>query len=502
MIRIAGWFGGIGADTKAFKRSGRPYEVVDYVEYDKWAVMSYNAINGTNFKPTDISDVDVSKYGELDLLVAGWPCQDLSNAGKNLGMKKGNRSNLIYVTVNKLKEMPIKPKYILLENVKGLLGKKHAADFEEIKRMFEELGYDWNQVLLNAKNFGIPQNRERVYMLLNRKDKPMVNLERLLEIKRPAKLKDILDFSTPTHTFKLSGDNFEIFKNYLVIPRASDGKVISGFHNRLWKTKNHIGCVTASAVPKFFYIKNEMVNYNGKIIQIDINKLLNQKPNEINTVALLGTVEGDEFDRKGVYESNGRFSAVDGISPTLAAKSYNKFQSKIMFIKDDDFKTKNYGAKDRFFGTEGVNGVLTATEASRNKIAFIRESHIGDSSVMGTDGVARSIKAQGSPTNNKIVFKIVSYEHEGLFTGVEGVSKTLIADPKNTNINKMMFLKDLTIHYRKITPLECWRLMGFDDDDYHKAKAAGVSDAQLCKQAGNSIVVNVLSALLGLDKKK
>ena len=121
-IKILELFGGIGACSKALKRLGIECEIIDYVEIDKYAVKSFNAINGTNFEPQDITTWD--KDIELDLIMHGSPCQDFSLAGKQAGGDKdsGTRSSLMYETIRIVEKL--KPKYVIWENVKNLLSKK------------------------------------------------------------------------------------------------------------------------------------------------------------------------------------------------------------------------------------------------------------------------------------------------------------------------------------------------------------------------------------------
>ena len=118
-LKVIELFGGIGACTKAMKRLGVEVEVVDYVEIDKHACASYNAINGTNFEPQDVSlwDKDV----EVDLIMHGSPCQDFSIAGKQAGGNEGSgtRSSLMYETLRIVRKLM--PKYVIWENVKNLL---------------------------------------------------------------------------------------------------------------------------------------------------------------------------------------------------------------------------------------------------------------------------------------------------------------------------------------------------------------------------------------------
>lgn len=167
-IRLLELFGGIGACTKALKRIGIDVEVVDYVEIDKYAVKSYNAINSTNFETQDIKTWNKNIY--VDLIMHGSPCQDFSLAGKQSGGDKdsGTRSSLMYETIRIVEKL--KPKYVIWENVKNILSKKHKHNFDNYLDKMEELGYVNYYQVLNAKDYGIPQNRERVFTVSIRDD--------------------------------------------------------------------------------------------------------------------------------------------------------------------------------------------------------------------------------------------------------------------------------------------------------------------------------------------
>ena len=167
-VKVLELFGGIGACTQAFKRVGIPFEVVDYVEIDKYACKSYNAMNGTDFKPQDICEWD--KDIKVDFVMHGSPCQDFSVAGKGLGGDEGSgtRSSLMYETIRIVEKL--KPKYVLWENVKNVTGKKHKHNFDKYLVSLQQLGYNNYWQIMNAKDYGIPQNRERVFVLSIRRD--------------------------------------------------------------------------------------------------------------------------------------------------------------------------------------------------------------------------------------------------------------------------------------------------------------------------------------------
>lgn len=167
-MKVLELFGGIGACTQALKRLGIDVEIADYVEIDKYAVKSYNAINGTNFEPQDITKWD--KDIDVDLIMHGSPCQDISLAGQQAGADEGSgtRSSLMYETIRIVNKL--KPKYIIWENVKNLISKKHRHNFDKYLEALSKQGYKNYWQVLNAKDYGIPQNRERVFTISIRND--------------------------------------------------------------------------------------------------------------------------------------------------------------------------------------------------------------------------------------------------------------------------------------------------------------------------------------------
>ena len=168
MLRVLELFAGIGACSKALERLGIEHEIVDAVEIDKYAIKSFNAVHGTNFEPQDITKWD--KDIECDLIMHGSPCQDFSVAGKQAGGDKGSgtRSSLMYETLRIVEKL--KPKYVIWENVKNLVSQKHYHNFAAYLAQMEELGYQSDFQILNAKDYGIPQNRERVFTVSIRQD--------------------------------------------------------------------------------------------------------------------------------------------------------------------------------------------------------------------------------------------------------------------------------------------------------------------------------------------
>lgn len=383
-ISVLELFGGIGACTKALKNIGMNVDVVDYVEIDKYAVKSYNAINGTNFEPQDIKEWD--KNINVDLIMQGSPCQDFSVAGKQAGgdLGSGTRSSLLYETIRIVGKL--KPKYVVWENVKNLLSKKHKHNFDNYINKLDELGYNSYYQVLDAKDYGVPQHRERIYTVSIRKDIDKGNFK--FPEKEPLKivLKDLLEKEVD-EKYYLSDKQLISLKN-------------STFNARKTRIQEKDYCDTLCA--RDFE--------DPKCIQIG------------------------KLDIKGIDQIK-RVYSPEGLSPTLTTMGGGNTEPKILSYVD---KKYNDFIEDKGYFPKMFNSYHT--------------KEVGD--------IAPTQTTQcGSTTSSSTIC-----------------------------INN-------GARVRKLTPLECWRLMGFDDEDFYKAQSTGNSNSQLYKQAGNSIVVKVLEKI-------
>ena len=163
-LRLIELFAGIGSQTQALTNIGIAHKVVAISEIDKYAIQSYEAMHG---KANNLGDIrKIEELPGADLWTYSFPCQDISVAGKGAGIKEGTRSGLLFEVERLLRvasEKGTLPKYLLLENVKNLVSKKFKADFDKWLDFLAELGYTNYWKVLNAKDYGIPQNRERVF---------------------------------------------------------------------------------------------------------------------------------------------------------------------------------------------------------------------------------------------------------------------------------------------------------------------------------------------------
>lgn len=166
MLRIFESFAGYGGASFALKKIDMPFEVVGYSEIDKYAIQCYEQNHkGKNFG--DITKINPNDIPDFDLFTGGHPCQSFSIAGKRKGLQD-DRGNVLYDIFRIIKVK--KPKYVFLENVKGLLSIDKGDTFEMIMEELSALGYDVDFKLFNSKDYGIPQSRERVFYIGIRKD--------------------------------------------------------------------------------------------------------------------------------------------------------------------------------------------------------------------------------------------------------------------------------------------------------------------------------------------
>lgn len=163
MIKVLELFGGIGSPRMTLNNLGIEFEVVDYVENDKYAVKSYNAMYDEEYTVQDVTEWD--KDIEVDLIVHGSPCQDFSLAGRLAGGEEGSgtRSSLLWETVRIVKK--VKPKYIIWENVRTVLSKRSRPVFDKYLNELQGLGYTNFYSILNSKDFNIPQVRARLFVV-------------------------------------------------------------------------------------------------------------------------------------------------------------------------------------------------------------------------------------------------------------------------------------------------------------------------------------------------
>lgn len=392
-LRLCHLFSGIGAPETALLRLGIPFDIVGYSEIDKFAIKSYQAMYGD--QPYLGSVEDIKELPECDLLVYGSPCQDFSIGGgmKGLVDEEGNktRSGLLLDVerlLDKAKADGKLPSMLLMENVKNLVGTKFKPDFDRWLEKLEELGYTNYWKVLNAKDFGVPQNRERVFVVsvLDGRDYTFPK-----GFKLEKRLKDLLEHDVAEH--------------YYLNQHTLDKIAKSKFHSE-----------------------------RDRIVKGDVCQTLRAR---------------DYKDPVCVREP------INGATRTR--------------YEEDGTPYKNL---------ESTGEPLSNTLTTQPNDSLVIEPKVQQ--------IANYLEGEGNywknPNNGRI------YSGEGLaptLNCMEGGNRQPKVVEGDENFEE-------PFRVRKLTERECWRLMGFSDKAVDKVKAAGISRSQMYKQAGNSIVVDVL----------
>ena len=169
-IKVLSLFSGIGAFEEGLKNLGVDYELINYCEFDKPIAKAYSLIHNVDIKMNlgDITKVDETRLGDFDLMTYGFPCQSFSLAGKKLGFDDPDKGNLFFESMRIAKYK--KPKFMIAENVKGLIMHDKGTTFKTVLNTLEDIGYNNYYKVFNSSYFGIPQARERIFIVSIRKD--------------------------------------------------------------------------------------------------------------------------------------------------------------------------------------------------------------------------------------------------------------------------------------------------------------------------------------------
>ncbi len=451
-LRVLELFGGIGACTQAFQNLKIRTKVVDYVEINKFAVNAYNAINDTTYKPQDITEWD--KDLEVDFIMHGSPCQDFSVAGLGKGASEdgGTRSSLMYETIRIVDK--IRPKYVLWENVKNVLSKKHRHNFDNYLSKMEELGYHNYYQVLNAKDYGVPQNRERIFVLSCLED---------IEYKFPEKqeltirLKDILEDEVE-EKYYISSDKVEKLIKQIV-------------------SKGDLGKLT-----KHCTIREQTGTFGGNYIS----------PKDVSTGICSRDYKGPVLVVENIEKSSDDIEIGALINQATSTGS--------IYCKNGGVLNTSYPDSDTRRGRVISDGDVCGTIECANHIGRLEIEK-----VLVDDTVGTLTTDSSSPKhNNRIcqVYPILTLDRlekrqNGRRCKEDDEPMFTLTGQDRHGVVLMLSENDyILVSIRKLTPNECWRLMGFTDDVFELAEQVN-SNSQLYKQAGNSIVVDVLVAILG-----
>ena len=436
MIKIGGQFSGVGAFDQALKRLNIKYENIYQAEWDKYARQTYlHNYEEPIYYVKDVNDTPsqeiTEKYGSLDIVMFSPPCQAFSLAGKRLG--KQDKRGILFFNSHEFIQVN-KPRFFIFENVKGLLSDDGGKTFSEWINMLGGKSVNGNPVLfpyedsvpyhiywqvLNAKDYGVPQNRERVFIIGIRDDEDN-NFQFPKEEYLTKRLKDVLEN--------------DVDGKYFLSEKMMD------------------------------YLTNRSNNFNsGKInyrSENDYPSTITKSSGSIdisdNIIRVGNTNPSGNGMNGNVFDSN-------GISPTLSTN------------KGEGIKIKSGTIKGYEEATEGdsINFSVPNSETRRGRVG---------------KGVAQTLD-----TGCQQGVWVADYRNdEGLRIRKDNIIPCMAARRHSEkDISTMAPLIGYDYKIRRLTPRECFRLMDFPD-----TFTWTVSDSQAYKQAGNSIVVNVLCKII------
>lgn len=568
-IRLIELFAGIGSQAKALKRLGANFEHYRICEFDKYAIKSYNAVHGTNFETSDITKITATDLGIVDtdkytyICCYSFPCQDLSLAGKQKLMAKGSgtRSSLLWEVERLLNECTELPQILLMENVTQVHGTKNKEHFDEWLAFLESKGYRNYFQDLNAKNYGIPQNRNRCFMVSVLGD---CTYEFPKEFPLQLRLKDLLEKNVD-EKFYLSDKKLQTIHKWNSIERPLE-KVYG--NNSICRTLTTRSGAECGSLATYSYQFDETTNIvpfieSGEFLQNDDVSAFSKEP------WLLGGIGEKNFGKQ--YRQGNRIYDSNAVAMALGASPVgNAGGQSYLYAVDDDPTIKvvgNYSPSNheasRIVSTDGIaptvkenHGTVTAITdpfivASRgrnpenpsNRTAGIHLEQRLEPNFSGCTNTLTTVQKDNYVAEPLIIqkygdrgtnqYSVRNYAHtipanpmsdrvqmvveprerfykqalETLEENICSVGDTI--DAFNKKVNKsgtspvittrpegfktaiLPVVKNENLRIRKLTPKECWRLMGFDDVDFERAAKVN-SNTQLYKQAGNSIVVDVL----------
>ena len=492
--------------------SEKRWELVNFCEFDKYAVKSYCAIHnvGESLNLGDITKIDEHNISPFNMICGGSPCQDFSVAGKQKGSvwtckDCGHEYNPLTVHWSERDKCPEcgsnniektrssllveylrviranKPNFGMYENVKNIVGKQFKeTTFKLFTDELKEYGYNVYWKVLNAKDYGIPQNRERVYLIFIKKELDNGKFKYPEAFDNGIRLKDILEDEVD-EKFYISDDKVQKFIKNLHIDDSEKNSNIpkfmgnvnrfdfgTGYAGGVWNINNISPTLTTmQGGGRQPHIMQGIEKSCNDTKYIDVaNGLTARKDRNVSNrksegTAVLEVGRTDNHQKGGVYST-------DGISPTLLATSYKQpVQIKVDNI--GNINPSGKGMNGNVFDENGLAPTLNTMQEDS------KHSHIITSLVSNK---GEKFERETNTANTLLARDYKGFGNQAMNAIIESFSRT-----------------ESQIRIRKLTPKECFRLMGFSDENFEAAENV-VSNSQLYKQAGNSIVVDVLYYIL------
>ena len=535
-LRLIELFAGIGSQTQALTNIGVPHTVVGISEIDKYAIQSYKAMHG---EVTNFGDIrEIKSLPDADLWTYSFPCQDISVAGKGAGIKEGTRSGLLFEVERLLiaaAENGNLPKYLLLENVKNLVSKKFKADFDRWLYFLSSLGYANYWQILNAKDYGIPQNRERVFCVSIRGEHKPFKFPEKRELK--LRLRDMIDEVVDEKYYLKESTIRSIVNSSFNSRRDSIRKGDDVAYTIMARDFKGPQCVQVGEVvgekwDKMHDISRRVYEPDGISPTVHCQQGGNT---ELKIVAMRGRNPDNPSDRTKGAPLEQRLEANEqGLCNSLTTVQ------KDNLVMEKKHRSKEYVAR-RYKEFIEEKGYIPEMFVAYNKqeVADIAPTITGQCSCPSGSSAVLKLETDdvkvlapnnwghkagdGTATRERIETDIVpalqanagqtqqsylkikvatkqGYEkaEQGDYVNItfpssktkrgrvgRGIAQTLTCGDGNAIVTE-------NVRIRKLTPRECLRLMGWSNEQINKITAANVSATQQYRQAGNGIVVQVL----------
>lgn len=533
---------GIGGFRSALEKHG--HECMAFAEIDKFAKQSYKAIYDTDNEEelddiTSVTDEHFRLYrGQVDIITGGFPCQAFSIAGNRRGFED-TRGTIFFHIARAIKE--IQPSYVLLENVKGLLSHDKGRTYGTIVQALDELGYFIEWGLFNSKYWGVPQNRERVYILVTRKDvwkePKLFNLVKQ-QTSVDTRLVDILEKDVDESYYLSEEKTRKLTLNEDLSGRLNhyDYRDVDSVHsvNRVSPTLNTMQGGNRQPKVAVPVLTPDRVNkrQNGRRFKEDNDPMFTLTSQDRHGIAIreatkkgyTEAMEGDSVNTSFPNSKTRRGRVGKQVAQTLQAGEVNQgvvvdkghnFYAKDNILYDerqyvnlpDQFEPDYIYVEPVIKVIDKEHIILINSDDEQYEILKIKNDYYLSL------GVSHNLKdviqyvpkeqygrlgKQASETMNENIDLIeegMTINSYNKTLNSTGISPTVTTRPEGFKTAILPITNNLRI--RKLTPLECWRLQGFTDEQFYKAKNAGVSKSQLYKQAGNAVTVNVVDAIVG-----
>lgn len=533
---------GIGGFRTALEKHG--HNCVAFAEIDKFAKQSYKAIYDTENEEelndiTTITDEHFRLYrGNVDLITGGFPCQAFSIAGNRRGFED-TRGTIFFHIARAIKE--IQPSYVLLENVKGLLSHDKGRTYGTIVQALDELGYFIEWGLFNSKYWGVPQNRERVYILVTRKDvwkePKLFNLVKQ-QTSVDTRLVDILEKDVDESYYLSEEKTRKLTLNEDLSGRLNhyDYRDVDSVHsvNRVSPTLNTMQGGDRQPKVAIPVLTPNRLNkrQNGRRFKENGEPMFTLTSQDRHGIAIkeatkkgyAEAMEGDSVNTSFPNSKTRRGRVGKQVAQTLQAREVNQgvvvdkghnFYAKDNILYDerqyvnlpDQFEPDYIYVEPVIKVIDKEHIILINSDDEQYEILKIKNDYYLSL------GVSHNLKdviqyvpkeqygrlgKQASETMNENIDLIeegMTINSYNKTLNSTGVSPTVTTRPEGFKTAILPVTNNLRI--RKLTPLECWRLQGFSDEQFYKAKNSGVSNSQLYKQAGNAVTVNVVDAIVG-----